>query len=62
MSSEFSLADAEASLGPDDWDHMGREVHEASVTHPFSPEQTEFYRALFATVRVRPANPAADAA
>lgn len=61
MSSEpFSLADAEATFGPDDWEHMGREV---AAAPRFSPEQIEQFRALFASARVtRPANPQADAA
>jgi hypothetical protein len=60
MSDPFSLADAEAAFGPDDWDHIGRGVASA---HKFSPEQIEKLRALFASVCVqRPAPPAADAA
>jgi hypothetical protein len=56
----FSLADAEALFGPENWERIGREVDEAPE---FTPEQREKFRALFATVRVeRPADPAADAA
>lgn len=60
MSEPFSLADAEATFGPENWEHMGREVAAAPA---FSPEQIEKFRALFASVRVtRPAGPAVDAA
>lgn len=60
MSEPFSLADAETTFGPENWEHMGREVDAAPE---FSPEQIEKFRALFASVRVaRPADPAADAA
>ncbi len=61
MSSEpFSLAEAEALFGPENWEHMGREVAAAPT---FSPEQRERFRALFAPVCVpRPAVPPADAA
>jgi hypothetical protein len=57
---DFSLADAEALFGPENWECMGREV---AAAPRFSPEQLEKFRALFATVRVpRPADDAADAA
>lgn len=61
MSGEpFSLADCEATFGPENWERMGREV---AAAPPFSPEQRERFRALFASVRVtRPADSAADAA
>lgn len=60
MSGDFSLADAEAIFGPDNWARIHREVADAPE---FSPEQREKFRALFASVRVtRPADPAADAA
>lgn len=60
MSEPFSLADAEATFGPENWERMGREV---AAAPEFSPEQIEKFRALFASVRVtRPADPAADAA
>lgn len=56
----FSLADAEATFGPDDWAHLLRDV---AAAPEFSPEQREKFRALFASARMtRPANPAADAA
>lgn len=57
----FSLAAAEALFGPEDWEHIGREV---AAAPEFSPEQREKLRALFATVHtVRQADtPAADAA
>lgn len=51
---DFSLADAEALFGPENWERMGREV---AAAPPFSPELREKLRALFATVRVeRPAD------
>lgn len=60
MSEPFSLADAEATFGPENWEYMGREV---AAAPKFSPEQIEKFRALFASVRMtQPADPAADAA
>jgi hypothetical protein len=60
MSEPFSLADAEASFTPEDWEYMGAEV---AAAPPFRPEQVMALRALFAASRVeRPADPAADAA
>lgn len=61
MSSKpFSLADAEATFGRDNWEHMRREV---AAAPRFSPEQIEKLRALFASARrARSANSAADAA
>lgn len=61
MSSEpFSLADAEATFGPENWEYMG---HDVAAAPPFSPGQIEKFRALFASVRdERSADSAADAA
>lgn len=60
MSEPFSLADAEAVFGPEDWEHMGDDV---AAAPKFTPEQVMALRALFAASRVvRPADPAADAA
>lgn len=60
MSEPFSLADAEATFGPDDWEHIG---HAVAAAPPFSPEQLMALRALFAASRVaRPTDPPADAA
>lgn len=60
MSEPFSLADAEATFGPENWEYMGRAVADAP---PFSPEQIEKFRALFASVRVaQSADSSADAA
>lgn len=56
----FSLADAEALFGPENWERIRQSVADAPE---FTPEQREKLRALFATVRIeQPANPAADAA
>jgi hypothetical protein len=55
MSEPFSLADAEATFGPDDWEHIGDAV---AAAPPFSPEQVMALRALFAAGRVaRPTGP-----
>lgn len=60
MSEPFSLADAEATFGPENWERMGEIV---AAAPPFRPEQAMALRALFAASRpVRPADPAADAA
>lgn len=60
MSEPFSLADAEATFGPDNWERLCRE---AEAAPEFSPEQEEKLRALFASARLtRPAYPASDAA
>jgi hypothetical protein len=60
MSDDFSLAEAEALFGPDNWERMG---HEVDTAPEFTPEQREKFRALFATARLaRPADSAADAA
>jgi hypothetical protein len=60
MSEPFSLADAEATFGPENWEHMGEEV---AAAPPFTPEQVMALRALFAAGRVeRPTAPPADAA
>lgn len=60
MSEPFSLADAEATFGPEDSEHVHREV---AAAPKLSPEQIEHLRALFASVRLsRPADSAAEAA
>lgn len=59
MSHPFSLADAEAAFIPGDWERMGCDV---AAAPKLKPEQIEKLRAIFASVRVRPADPAADAA
>ncbi|MGJ5831353.1 hypothetical protein [Streptomyces ossamyceticus] len=60
MSEPFSLADAEATFGPDNAKRVRDSV---AAAPPWSPEQVMALRALFAASRVeRPADPAADAA
>lgn len=60
MSEPFSLADAEATFGPENSKHVDDNV---AAAPPWSPEQVMALRALFAASRVvRPADPAADAA
>ncbi len=60
MSDEpFSLADAEALFGPENWEHLGQLVADAPE---FTPEQRERIRAAFAAGRAPEAKPAADAA
>lgn len=61
MSSEtgFSLADAEATFGPENWERIRQDVAQAPE---FSAEQRERFRALFASAPVPTARPAADAA
>lgn len=60
MSDEpFSLADAEAAFGPENWEHLGQLVADAPE---FTPEQRERIRAAFAAGRASSAGPAADAA
>ena len=56
---EFSLADAEATFGPEDWEQLCQGVAQAPE---FSPEQREKYKALFASAPVPKPGPAADAA
>jgi hypothetical protein len=60
MSKPFSLADAEATFGPENWERIGREV---AAAPKFRPEQVMALRALFAASRAaRPADKPADAA
>jgi hypothetical protein len=60
MSEPFSIADAEAAFGPENCERVRQSV---AAAPPFSPEQRERFKALFASVRVtRPTDPAADAA
>lgn len=56
---DFSLAEAEAFFGPENWERIRQQVAEAPE---FSPEQRERFRALFASAPVRATGPAADAA
>lgn len=56
---EFSLADAEATFGPENWERIG---HDVDAAPEFSPEQRERFRALFASAPVPKPRPAADAA
>lgn len=55
----FSLADAEATFGPENWERIRQQVAEAPE---FSPEQREKFRALFASAPMPKPRPAADAA
>jgi hypothetical protein len=55
----FSFADFDATFGPEGSERADREV---AAAPPFSPEQREALRALFAPACIRLANPAADAA
>ncbi|MEU6244815.1 hypothetical protein [Streptomyces sp. NPDC047024] len=59
MSEEpFSLAAAEAKFGPEAWARMGEIV---AAAPPFTPEQREKYRALFATaLNKQPATPGSE--
>jgi hypothetical protein len=59
MSEPFSLADAEATFGPDDWEQMGDEV---AAAPKFRPEQLMALRALFASARTARPTPASEAA
>lgn len=56
---EFSLAEAEALFGPENWERIRQDVADAPE---FSPEQRERFRALFASAPVSKPRPAADAA
>lgn len=55
----FSFEDFEATFGPEGCERADREV---AAAPPFSPEQREAFKALFAPACIRLANPAADAA
>lgn len=60
MSESFSFADFEATFGPEG---VARADHSVASAPPFSPEQRERFKALFASVRIpRPADSQADAA
>ncbi|MDX5568439.1 hypothetical protein PYK79_41290 [Streptomyces sp. ID05-04B] len=59
MSTPFSFADFEATFSPEDCERHDRLV---AAAPPFSQEQREALKALFAPTCIRPANPAADAA
>lgn len=59
MSTPFSFEDFEATFGPEACERRDREV---AAAPRFTPEQCEAFKALFASVCIRPANPAADAA
>jgi uncharacterized protein with von Willebrand factor type A (vWA) domain len=56
---EFSLADAEATFGPENWEQLRQGV---AAAPEFSPEQREKFRALFASAPLPKPGPAADAA
>lgn len=55
---DFSLAEAEAFFGPENWERIRQQVADAPE---FSPEQCERFRALFASAPVPAPRPAADA-
>ena len=56
---DFSLAEAEAFFGPENWELVRRQVAEAPE---FSPEQRERFRSLFASAPVPAPRAASDAA
>ncbi|MGW4876553.1 hypothetical protein ACWEPI_08355 [Streptomyces sp. NPDC004262] len=49
---ELSLAEIEEKFGPENWEHMGRNV---AAAPPLSPELCEKLRSLFAVVRTQAA-------